>query len=190
MDLERGSVTSRSYWYRTPLAHGAGTLCAPDPLRHPGRMSTSGQDGDGQFHFDPTTYMDMMLQEVPDYRDLQRHLADATKGVEASMILDLGVGTGETTSAVAAVHPDARIVGIDESEPMLERARAPPERRPPGPTSRGNSSRGPVRPRRFGARSPSPRRTRKGGPLLPHPRTVAPWWAVRLGGRHRPRGSC
>ena len=63
----------------------------------------------------------MMLAEVPAYRDLQHHVAEATRGINAGYILDLGVGTGETASAVLAVHPAARLAGIDENEPMLAR---------------------------------------------------------------------
>ena len=77
----------------------------------------------GQYHFDPATYLDMMLAEVPAYRDLQHHVAEAAAGIDAGFILELGVGTGETASAVLAVHPGARLTGIDENEPMLARAR-------------------------------------------------------------------
>src|SRR3974390_846942 len=86
-------------------------------------MDISDEAGAEQYHFDPATYLDMILAEVPAYRDLQRHLAEATAGIEAGAILELGVGTGETAAAVMAVHPGAGLVGIDESEPMLARAR-------------------------------------------------------------------
>ena len=86
-------------------------------------MDVSDEADAGQFHFDPATYLAMMLAEVPAYRDLQRHLAEATRGVDAGAILELGVGTGETAAAVLAVHPAARLTGIDESEPMLALAR-------------------------------------------------------------------
>jgi len=86
-------------------------------------MDMSGEADAGQFHFDPATYLDMMLAEVPAYRDLQRQAAEATRGIGASAILELGVGTGETAAAVLAVHPTARLVGIDENEPMLAQAR-------------------------------------------------------------------
>ena len=79
--------------------------------------------GSEQFHSDPATYLAMMLAEVPSYRDLQYQVAEAASGIDAGSILDLGVGTGETASAVLAVHPGARLVGIDESEPMLALAR-------------------------------------------------------------------
>jgi tRNA (cmo5U34)-methyltransferase len=83
-----------------------------------------GDDADGrQYHFDPATYLAMVLAEVPAYQDLQQHVAEAARGIDADSILDLGVGTGETSSVVVAVHPGARLVGIDESEPMLALAR-------------------------------------------------------------------
>ena len=83
----------------------------------------SDEGGAEQYHFDPATYLDMILAEVPAYTDLQHHLAEATAGIEAGAILELGVGTGETAAAVLAVHPAARLTGIDESGPMLARAR-------------------------------------------------------------------
>jgi tRNA (cmo5U34)-methyltransferase len=89
----------------------------------PGGMGVSDEGGAGQYHFDPATYLDMVLAEVPAYRDLQHQVAEAAKGIDAGSVLELGVGTGETASAVLAVHPAARLVGIDESQPMLTRAR-------------------------------------------------------------------
>lgn len=86
-------------------------------------MDVNDEAGAGQYHFDPATYLTMMLTEVPAYQDLQRHVAEAAAGISAGSILELGVGTGETASAVLAVHPAARLVGIDENEPMLARAR-------------------------------------------------------------------
>ena len=83
----------------------------------------SEEAGAGQYHFDPATYLAMMLAEVPAYRDLQHHVAEAARSIDAGSILDLGVGTGETASAVLAVHPAARLTGIDENEPMLAQAR-------------------------------------------------------------------
>lgn len=89
-----------------------------------GGMDVSDEAGAEQDHFDPATYLNMVLAEVPAYRDLQHHVAEATRGIDAGAILELGVGTGETASAVLAVHPGARLVGVDENEPMLARARA------------------------------------------------------------------
>ncbi|CAN5748796.1 hypothetical protein BH18ACT15_BH18ACT15_13490 [soil metagenome] len=76
-----------------------------------------------QFHFDPETYATLMAREVPDFERLQAEVAQATEGVGARTILELGVGTGETARRVLPLHPGARLVGIDASEAMLARAR-------------------------------------------------------------------
>lgn len=87
-------------------------------------MGASDQAGSGQYHFSPASYLDMMLAEVPGYRELQHQVAEATRGTGARSVLDLGIGTGETAAAVLAVHPAAHLTGIDQSEPMLAQARA------------------------------------------------------------------
>jgi tRNA (cmo5U34)-methyltransferase len=74
-----------------------------------------------QFHFDPERYRELMAADVPAYEELQSRVAAATDGVTARRILDLGAGTGETSSAVRAKHADATIVAVDESPGMLER---------------------------------------------------------------------
>jgi tRNA (cmo5U34)-methyltransferase len=77
-----------------------------------------------QFHFDPSTYMELMAAEVPAYGRLQAAVARATAGLDVSSVLDLGTGTGETLAAVLAQHPAARAVGVDMNEGMLGEARA------------------------------------------------------------------
>ena len=79
----------------------------------------------GQFHFDPERYLQLMRDEVPRYEELQDETARATEGVTAATILELGVGTGETTRRVLARHPGARLVGIDASADMLAAAELP-----------------------------------------------------------------
>jgi tRNA (cmo5U34)-methyltransferase len=76
-----------------------------------------------QWHWDPATYLDNMLAEVPAYRELQEQTAGATEGTEARRILELGIGTGETARRVMSRHPEATLVAIDSSPEMLERAR-------------------------------------------------------------------
>jgi tRNA (cmo5U34)-methyltransferase len=88
-----------------------------------GAMDVDDEASAEQYHFDPATYLTMMLAEVPAYQDLQHQVAQAATGIDVGSILELGVGTGETASVVLAVHPAARLAGIDESEPMLARAR-------------------------------------------------------------------
>jgi tRNA (cmo5U34)-methyltransferase len=77
-----------------------------------------------QWHWDPETYLQNMLHEVPSYPDLQDHTAAAARDVPAKAILELGIGTGETARRVRAAHPGASYTAIDSSEEMLERARA------------------------------------------------------------------
>lgn len=84
----------------------------------------------GQFHFDPETYLAMVLAEVPDYEILQDQVAAASAGRVVRRVLDLGAGTGETSRRVLAAHPAAALVALDESELMLAAAREhlPPAR--------------------------------------------------------------
>jgi tRNA (cmo5U34)-methyltransferase len=75
------------------------------------------------WQWNPDTYLDEMLAEIPGYHELQERAAQATEGIEAATILELGIGTGETTRRVLERHPGARLTAIDSSPEMLERAR-------------------------------------------------------------------
>jgi len=74
-----------------------------------------------QYHFDPETYLDLIHEDVPAYEELQARIAGALAGRAVETVLDLGAGTGETARSVRDVHPEARIVAVDESEAMLAR---------------------------------------------------------------------
>lgn len=76
-----------------------------------------------QYHFDPATYRDMVITEVPAYEELQDEVARASADTATARILDLGAGTGETSLRVLARHPHADLVALDESAAMLDRAR-------------------------------------------------------------------
>jgi tRNA (cmo5U34)-methyltransferase len=76
-----------------------------------------------QFHFTPDEYLDTIRTDVERFDEFQDALADETRGVHANRILELGTGTGETARRVVAHHPEALLVGIDESDSMLEDAR-------------------------------------------------------------------
>jgi tRNA threonylcarbamoyl adenosine modification protein (Sua5/YciO/YrdC/YwlC family) len=76
----------------------------------------------GQFHFDPSTYIEMITSEMPGYARLQRELTDAS-GSGARRMLELGTGTGETARRLLDAHPDAFLVGVDSSAAMLDVAR-------------------------------------------------------------------
>jgi tRNA (cmo5U34)-methyltransferase len=75
-----------------------------------------------QFHFDPGTYLENMQADIPVFDELQDETARATEGRDVRDVLELGVGTGETSRRVLARHRGARLVGIDESEAMLAAA--------------------------------------------------------------------
>jgi len=79
----------------------------------------------GQFHFTPERYLELMHDEVLRYDELQEETARATEGATAARILELGVGTGETSKRVLARHPGASLVGIDASAEMLAGAALP-----------------------------------------------------------------
>jgi len=84
---------------------------------------------DGQFHFDPGTYAEMIREDIPGYDDFQDELVELS-GEGAKRILELGTGTGETALRLLERHPEAVLVGIDESPAMLKAAGAslPPKR--------------------------------------------------------------
>ena len=75
-----------------------------------------------QFHFDPSTYADMIQEEIPWYDEFQDVVAEAS-GSGAARLLELGTGTGETARRLLERHPDAFLVGVDESASMLAAAR-------------------------------------------------------------------
>jgi tRNA (cmo5U34)-methyltransferase len=74
------------------------------------------------YEWNPETYLDEMLVEIPGYEELQDVVAAATDGIAARDVLELGTGTGETAMRVLERHPGARWTGIDASEAMLARA--------------------------------------------------------------------
>jgi tRNA threonylcarbamoyl adenosine modification protein (Sua5/YciO/YrdC/YwlC family) len=77
----------------------------------------------GRFHFDPSTYLEMVRGDLPEYDELQRQLV-AASGEQVHRILDLGTGTGETAAQLLERHPGATVTAVDENDRMLEVARA------------------------------------------------------------------
>jgi SAM-dependent methyltransferase len=79
-----------------------------------------------QYHFDPTTYLAMIREEVPDYDILQNEVRRAVResgAGNAPRVLDLGGGTGTTSRAVLDARPGAQLTLVDENPTMLAVAR-------------------------------------------------------------------
>ncbi len=91
----------------------------------PGAMDTPALEAalEWRFHFDPATYAGMIRDDIPVYDRLQAELSEVS-GTGARRVLELGTGTGETAERLLARHPEAELVGIDESAEMLAAARA------------------------------------------------------------------
>jgi len=75
-----------------------------------------------QFHWDPDTYLETIRAEVPSFDALQEAAVAAVPFAPAT-VLDLGIGTGETSRRLLEAHPAARITGLDSSPEMVFRAR-------------------------------------------------------------------
>ncbi len=75
-----------------------------------------------QFHLDPGTYLEKIRGEVPRFDELQA-AAIAAVPFPPARVLDLGIGTGETSRRLLEAYPDAQITGLDSSPEMVFRAR-------------------------------------------------------------------
>jgi tRNA (cmo5U34)-methyltransferase len=73
---------------------------------------------------DPTdsNYLETVRSQVPLYDRLQE-AAVAAVPFEPGAVLELGIGTGETSSRLLSRFPDARITGLDSDPEMVFRAR-------------------------------------------------------------------
>jgi tRNA (cmo5U34)-methyltransferase len=76
----------------------------------------------GQPDWKPEIYLERIRAEVPGYDELQEQ-AVAAIPVPPERVLELGMGTGETTRRLIEAHPDAWVVGLDSSPDMVFRAR-------------------------------------------------------------------
>jgi tRNA (cmo5U34)-methyltransferase len=85
----------------------------------------------GNFNFGEETaevFEDMLDRSIPLYREMQRMLGElvAEFAVNDTRVYDLGCSNGITletiAKAVAAAGKQARLVGVDYSKPMLEKA--------------------------------------------------------------------
>jgi tRNA (cmo5U34)-methyltransferase len=75
-----------------------------------------------QFHLNPETYLDEIRADVPRYDELQEEAIQAIP-FSPRRVLELGVGTGETTRRLRVRYPDAELTGLDSQPEMVFKAR-------------------------------------------------------------------
>jgi tRNA (cmo5U34)-methyltransferase len=76
----------------------------------------------GQFDWTPDEYLERIHAKVPRYDELQEQ-AIAAVPFPPERVLELGMGTGETTRRLIEAFPDVWVVGLDASPDMVFRAR-------------------------------------------------------------------
>ena len=76
----------------------------------------------GQFDWTPEVYLERIRAQVPRYDELQEQ-AIAAVPFPPERVLELGMGTGETTRRLIEAHPDAWVIGLDASPDMVFRVR-------------------------------------------------------------------
>ncbi len=75
-----------------------------------------------QFHWKPETYLERIRAEIPRYDELQEEAIAAVPFAPAR-VLELGMGTGETTRRLIEAYPETWVIGLDSSPEMVFRAR-------------------------------------------------------------------
>jgi tRNA (cmo5U34)-methyltransferase len=70
----------------------------------------------------PDTYLERIRSEIPRYDELQEQ-AIAAIPFPPERVLELGMGTGETTRRLIEAYPEAWVIGLDASADMVFRAR-------------------------------------------------------------------
>lgn len=76
----------------------------------------------GQFDWTPDEYLERIRARIPRYDELQDQ-AIAAIAFPPARVLELGMGTGETTRRLIEAYPDSWVVGLDSSPDMVFRAR-------------------------------------------------------------------
>jgi tRNA (cmo5U34)-methyltransferase len=76
----------------------------------------------GQFDWTPDEYLERIRARIPRYDELQEEAVKAIPFPPAR-VLELGMGTGETTRRLIEAYPEAWVVGLDSSPDMVFRAR-------------------------------------------------------------------
>jgi tRNA (cmo5U34)-methyltransferase len=74
------------------------------------------------FDWTPDEYLQRIRARIPRYDELQEQ-AIAAVPFPPERVLELGMGTGETTRRLIEAYPDAWVIGLDASPDMVFRAR-------------------------------------------------------------------
>jgi len=75
-----------------------------------------------RFDWTPDEYLERIHARVPRYDELQEEAVSAIP-FPPERVLELGMGTGETTRRLIEAYPDAWVIGLDSSPDMVFRAR-------------------------------------------------------------------
>jgi tRNA (cmo5U34)-methyltransferase len=75
-----------------------------------------------RFDWTPEVYLERIRSQIPRYDELQEQ-AIAAIPFAPERVLELGMGTGETTRRLIEAYPDAWVIGLDASPDMVFRAR-------------------------------------------------------------------
>jgi tRNA (cmo5U34)-methyltransferase len=74
------------------------------------------------FDWKPDNYLERVRAAIPRYDELQER-AIAAVPFPPERVLELGMGTGETTRRLIEAYPDSWVIGLDSSADMVFRAR-------------------------------------------------------------------
>jgi tRNA (cmo5U34)-methyltransferase len=75
-----------------------------------------------RFDWTPDEYLARIRARIPRYDELQEK-AIAAVPFAPERVLELGMGTGETTRRLIEAYPDSWVIGLDSSPDMVFRAR-------------------------------------------------------------------
>jgi tRNA (cmo5U34)-methyltransferase len=75
-----------------------------------------------RFDWTPDEYLQRIRSRIPRYDELQEETIRAVP-FSPQRVLELGMGTGETTRRLIEAYPDAWVIGLDSSADMVFRAR-------------------------------------------------------------------
>ena len=76
----------------------------------------------GRFDWTPDEYLERIRSRIERYDELQEQAVNAVP-FPPERVLELGMGTGETTRRLIEAFPDAWVIGLDSSPDMVFRAR-------------------------------------------------------------------